>query len=478
MSSTPSRLASVLERQALSAPDQLDQLFVVVGRRAWIALLALTLLLSTALTWSCLVKIPETVQGAGILVVPRGVRQLQAVYEGQVVEVKVRVGEQVKAGDPLAVVNLPSLQLQEEQAQTRLEELRRDDGRQQQLETMRMEQENRLKQNQTKVLDQTIREAEELLTRLTEQAERLLRVQRDQTEKSRKEVVVLRDNLTQKVASSSRLVEQRLLPAERLLDVESRLLESSLSLANLDMRRAEIDLKEVDYTQVNAQQRSRIADLRIQRLGLDTHFTQVEQEIAQARVNRLVLRQEQEDRLARVKGMLLQYGVLRSPQAGRVTEILLQPGQALQSGTRIGTLELEAGVPLTHLAYFPVASGKRIRPGLSVRVTPTTVQRQRYGSMYGKVIRVSPFPITHEAAANMLGNPDVVSGLLPSGGVIEVEVELEPAETPSGYRWTSAGSNEPVTAGTTTLTRVIVEERAPITYLLPVLRSLWEGSGG
>jgi HlyD family secretion protein len=475
MSTTPSRLASVLARQALSVPDQLDQLLLVVGRRAWVALLALTLLLGTAVAWACLARIPETVQGAGILVVPSGVRPLQALYEGQVIKVKVRAGQKVDAEEELAEVNIPSLILQKEQAETRLKELCDDDKRQLGLEEMRSEQEKKLKADQIEVLDQTIGEAKEILLRLVEQADRLLRAQREQTDKSRKEVVGLRDTLTEKVASGRRLVEQRLFPAERLLDMDARLLDSSLSLATLDMRRAEADLKEVEYTQVNAQQRARIADLRIQRLHVDTNATQVQQEIARARANRLVLRQEQEDRLRSVQGMLLKYGVLRSPQAGRVTEILLQPGQALQPGARIGTLQLEDAVPLTHLAYFPVASGKRIQPGMSVRATPTTVQRQRYGSIIGTVRRVSPFPITQEAAAKMLGNPEVVSGLLPRGGVIEVEVELQTAATPSGYRWTSAGSPEPVTAGTTTLTRVIVEERVPITYLLPVLRKLWEG---
>src|SRR4051794_8443694 len=103
---TTGRLAAVLARQALSTPDQLDQLFVVVGRRGWVALLAITVLLSSALLWACLAKIPETVQGAGLLVGPLGARPLQASYEGQVVEVKVRPGQQVKAGEVLALVNL------------------------------------------------------------------------------------------------------------------------------------------------------------------------------------------------------------------------------------------------------------------------------------------------------------------------------------------------------------------------------------
>jgi HlyD family secretion protein len=473
---TTGRLAAVLARQALSTPDQLDQLFVVVGRRGWVALLAITVLLTSALLWACLAKIPETVQGAGLLVGPLGARPLQASYEGQVIEVKVHPGDHVEAEQELAVVNLPDLNLQLRQADRRLDELAEEDTRQQALETLRTDQEKTLRESQIVILDKSIKEAEELLTRLEDQTRRLIESQREKTAKSRKESTALRESLVEKMASSRRLAEQRLLSGERLLEMESRLLESSLSMANLDMRLAEIDLKEVENAQAIALQRNRLTDLKVQRLQLDTRGTQVKQEIAQARATRLVLRQEQQDRLRRLKGMIKEFGVVRSPQAGRVTELLLQLGQTIQSGARIGTLELESGaVPLTHLAYFPVAAGKRIRLGDEVRVTPTTVQRERYGSMKGTVRRVSSFPITRDAAATMLGNPELVTGLLPAGGVIEVEVELEPAATASGYRWTSAGPPRPVTAGTTAVTRVKVEERAPITYLLPVLRSLWQG---
>ncbi|NES67365.1 MAG: NHLP bacteriocin system secretion protein, partial [Okeania sp. SIO2D1] len=45
----------------------------------------------------------------------------------------------------------------------------------------------------------------------------------------------------------------------------------------------------------------------------------------------------------------------------------------------------------------------------------------------------------------------------------------------SGYQWSSSkGPQQKLTAGTTTTTRVRVEERAPITFVLPILRE-WSG---
>ena len=47
--------------------------------------------------------------------------------------------------------------------------------------------------------------------------------------------------------------------------------------------------------------------------------------------------------------------------------------------------------------------------------------------------------------------------------------------TPSGYQWSSStGPTLPMTAGTTTTGRVVLEQRAPLTYLWPILR---EASG-
>jgi HlyD family secretion protein len=45
----------------------------------------------------------------------------------------------------------------------------------------------------------------------------------------------------------------------------------------------------------------------------------------------------------------------------------------------------------------------------------------------------------------------------------------------SGYRWSSSkGPDSKLTAGTTASVRITVEERAPITFLLPFLRE-WSG---
>jgi HlyD family secretion protein len=478
MPTTPPTIRPQAQPGYLS-PDQLNQLFVVIRPRGWLALLALTLMGGAALVWACLARVPETVEGAGVLVSPGRVRPVQSQFGGQVIELRVRPGQDVRKGDVLAIINQPEVQEQLAQARTRLAELDNTEAAQSKLEALRTEQEKSLRHEQDRLLERSVAEAETLLVRVEEQIKTLTREQRQQAEASRKEVLAAKEALREQVAAVRKLVEQKLATVDRLLTLEANLLESSLTLANLDTRIVEANFKEADYRTSLAQQKQRVAELAVQRLGLGVRATQLEQEIAQAKAGRQLLRQEQFERVRRLQVQLREGAEITSPYAGRVVELAIQPGQLMQPGGRVGAIELAARAetpPLVHLAYFAVASGKRIQPGMQVRVTPTTLQRERFGSIIGVVRKVSAFPISAEAAASIIGNTELVRGLLPPAGMIEVEVELEKAETPSGYRWTSAGPPVQLSAGTTTRTRVVVERRPPISYLMPVLRTLWEGA--
>ena len=70
---------------------------------------------------------------------------------------------------------------------------------------------------------------------------------------------------------------------------------------------------------------------------------------------------------------------------------------------------------LTNLSFFSVGDGKRIAVGDSARVTPSTVQREREGSIIGRVRRVSSFPVTQESVINNVGNAEIAQTLLEGG---------------------------------------------------------------
>jgi HlyD family secretion protein len=168
-------------------------------------------------------------------------------------------------------------------------------------------------------------------------------------------------------------------------------------------------------------------------------------------------------------------GVVRSEHDGRVVELLLSEGQLVTTGARIALIETAGRSPaLTCLAYLPIRDGKRVRTGMAVQVTPDMVSRERFGGILGTVESVSTFPVTREAVAVTVGSRDVAEHVTTAEPHIEIVIALaSDPTTASGYRWSSStGPPLKLSAGTTAAIRVTVEERAPITFLLPFLRSV------
>lgn len=114
---------------------------------------------------------------------------------------------------------------------------------------------------------------------------------------------------------------------------------------------------------------------------------------------------------------------------------------------------------------------------MNVRVSPVTVERERYGNMVGTVASVSPFPVTTEAITNVVGNAEIAQTLAAGGIKIEVFCDLEvDTNSPTGYRWTSgAGPDTDVSAGTTGSVRATIEYLRPISLVIPIMRR-WSGT--
>jgi hypothetical protein len=91
---------AALER--LSSPEQLDQLIQVTTPRGWLALLALIGLIATVVVWSVSDTIPTQLVGRGILIRGDQVPQVLAPVAGQVEQVLVQVGDEIRQGQVIA----------------------------------------------------------------------------------------------------------------------------------------------------------------------------------------------------------------------------------------------------------------------------------------------------------------------------------------------------------------------------------------
>lgn len=206
--------------------------------------------------------------------------------------------------------------------------------------------------------------------------------------------------------------------------------------------------------------------------------TRLQQEILQANVSRQNDIRDLEREIAQLQTQIQQRSTIKSPHPGCLLELTVKSGQWVQSGTSLGTLRLvQSGSQLVAVTYFAIADGKRIQPGMTVRVTPATVKRERFGGIIGSVTSISEFPVTPEGATSVVGISQLAQDLLASEPKIEVFAQLQrnPANF-SGYTWSSSQGppSLKISPGTTTEVRVTVERRAPITFILPILRR-WFG---
>ncbi|MEI2776416.1 MAG: biotin/lipoyl-binding protein [Tetrasphaera sp.] len=160
---------------------------------------------------------------------------------------------------------------------------------------------------------------------------------------------------------------------------------------------------------------------------------------------------------------------LKASQDGLVTGINIPPGFPVKQGDAIMTIE-DTSVPLLGVVYVPLSTGKQITPGMKVQLAPSVVDTDNYGYLTGVVNAISEFPITQDDLLGGAMAAVAASRQLGEGGpVLRLIVNLDTADTPSGYNWSSSkGPNYELRNGTATQARIIIGESRPIEYFLPL----------
>ncbi len=221
-----------------------------------------------------------------------------------------------------------------------------------------------------------------------------------------------------------------------------------------------------------------ITQIKAELEQLNTRKKQLEQnnlEVSNSEKNQI---QEGQQAISLLEKEVADNSMIKSPHAGCILEITASVGQYFNPGNSLGTLQTaRTASDMMSVTYFAVRDGKKIHPGMKILITPDTVKRTRFGGIVGTITNISPFPVTTEGATSMIGNSEVAQRLMDrEGGKIEAIAELTlDSQTFSGYKWSSSdGPQLEISLGTTTTVRVTVEERSPITFVLPILRD-WSG---
>ncbi|MDA9820739.1 NHLP bacteriocin system secretion protein, partial [Salibacteraceae bacterium] len=173
--------------------------------------------------------------------------------------------------------------------------------------------------------------------------------------------------------------------------------------------------------------------------------------------------------------MNAKYGLnseIKSPYSGTVIELMVDAGSIVSPGSYILSVERDQkDQRLEAIVYVSPNEGKKIKAGMEAKISPSTVEIEKFGYMRGKVLQVSEYPSTSAGMLNTLGTKELVATFAQGLPPIAVRVRLEKSkETPSGFNWTSGdGPKLEVKSGTLCNSQIIVHNKRPISLIFPTL---------
>ena len=408
--------------EKLSTPEKLDQLIKITSPRAWIALLTIAIAIGTAVTWGILGRVKTKITTTGVLLGGE-VHDVVATAPGQLIDLKVDVGDQVQEGDIVAIIDQPELEQQIEAAKAAL-----------------VEREYELQQllafgsKDTEIQDELIDQ------------QRLGVEQQIQTNEKnviffKKQLEIERDLLAKGLTTNPQVIQT----------------EQQLENAQNQIEQLKAQLVQMSSQELNAG------------FNLKQKVTVIQQRIAQEERRLEQLEEQFDDRTS-----------IRSPHNGEVVEVLTNSGVVIGLGTPLFKLKDETAISadgnVRGVLYVPSQDGKKIEVGMEALVVPSTVKPQEHGYLKAKVTHVSEFPVTQQGMMTVMKNDQLVRRLLQIGAPFEVHVEfIEDEESFSGYAWTSAkGPEITINAGTSCSGKITVKQDAPIAMVVPAFKKFFD----
>lgn len=417
MNNLSQRTFRTVALQRAASPEQLDHLVSITKPSDWILIFVIVLALAAALTWGIVGRIPTRAAGEGILISSGGrVVEAASAAAGRLSSINVSVGDHVVQGQPIAEIV------------------------------------------QTDIQQRYASAVEVFHERERQHADLIAKTARELASKGHN-FAKLEAAFNQVIKATDQRIDYLTVDVKNL---EELLAKGYTTRRNLEERRREL----TDAQQRKEDTQNEILKLRSQKTDLEA---QRERESQQSEFALNDARRQMDA----AAGQLNQNTQVVSPIEGRVLEVKISPGAVLAVGTPVVAIESE-GAKLEALVYIPAERGKNVKLGMPVRIEPSTVKREEFGTMVGSVVAISDFPITPQGMAAVLHNENLVKRFANEGAAYAATVSLEQdSETVSGYRW-AVGKGPPIRLSSGTLTRAEITTRSqrPLDLVVPLFRRL------
>ncbi|MCR5290202.1 MAG: NHLP bacteriocin system secretion protein [Treponema sp.] len=414
---------SVLDK--LSSPEQLDLTLTVVKPSGWVALGAIGVLLVAVLVWGIFGSIPEKVNGSGLIMNSGGLVSITYGSGGVIRNVFLEPGSTVRVGQIIARIERQDLL---EQVQAAAQHL------------------SNLQQNYESTANLTAR-----TTGLSN--EMMSKSERDLREQIATLTSQIQDSQRQEQGMKS-LYEEGLITETSYLSTRNQLLTLQKQKQDLEQQLLNVGVNRVKSSGETSQQ---LLSLQHQ---IDEARKQLE--VQQASYNEATC--------------------IISNVTGKVYEVSIASGGYVSPGATIAVIEpyRSDGVSLQSTVYFSVRDGKRIKRGMNIAISPSTVKQEEYGYIQGIVTSVSAYPVTSMFLQTSLQNTTMAQKFIEELGTpIEVKVSLIPdPSTKTGFRWSSSkGPDSTLETGIMCTGAVTIRSQRPIELVIPIIKKKLFGIG-
>ena len=380
--------------EKLSSPEQIDRLVPLTSPRSWMGIVFVSIILIALVVWGILGSIPKKYQGQGVMMSSGGTVSIQSKMSGVISDIGVDKGDIISKGQIIARIDQSEVVEEIEKLEKKLKQL---------------ESKNQLAYG-SKITEQTLEIAK-------------------QNEEIKKQNIEIIDALEDKKIYESDLSkkEEAVINNKILLDAGAISIEVyDNSVLERDQAKRSRDGAITVYEQ--AVRNKEYLNIELQQLIGAKEVLEKE----------LLDNPDERDLYVKIEEYKnkLSKGDIYSTVDGKVLKIDTDKYNIVQLGSSIITI-LEKGVDVNEtsiLFYLPIEQGKRILPGMSVNVYPSTVNRQEYGHMKAIITKVSEYAITTEEIRETLGSDELANKFMQMGVLVEINANLLKDEnTRSGF---------------------------------------------